>query len=406
MNDTDGEAASLNSIAIFYGDMGDREKQMEYYLKSLQLYEKNKNYERISVLLTNIGTLYVRDNKPDIGMDYFQQANKLLEKGKNYSLLSNNDIQIAELYFSKNENQQALNYFMKGKSYALKTEAQQQKRLRDIYKGMSDIYERLNNHKNAFAFYRQYIAFRDSLLNSETTTRIFEMEKKYDNEKKLQKMLNLSTEKKQKEQQFQEQRKWMFFWLVGFGLVLIISLFFYFQNRSLQFANNLLVIKNLEIIASEKKLKIQTSLLPETASVEILGDAVIPKTGKYSGSLLSVKQKEELLHKIISLMEIEKAYTQNDITVNKLAENLGTNKSYISQVINEKFDKNFNNFINEYRIKEALSLLSDKKNHNLTIETIAHNVGFNSISAFNNAFKKHTGVTPSFFLKSVKRIST
>ncbi len=81
---------------------------------------------------------------------------------------------------------------------------------------------------------------------------------------------------------------------------------------------------------------------------------------------------------------------------------INTNKSYISQIINEKFEKNFSSFINEYRIKEARKLLSPQKNWGITIESIAKSVGFKSISAFNTTLKKYTGITPSYFMNTVK----
>ncbi|MBU0488050.1 MAG: helix-turn-helix domain-containing protein, partial [Bacteroidetes bacterium] len=63
--------------------------------------------------------------------------------------------------------------------------------------------------------------------------------------------------------------------------------------------------------------------------------------------------------------------------------------------------KNFKNLINEYRIKESRKLLITKPN--LTIEAIAHDVGFRSKSAFNAAFKLYTGVTPSFFIRETSK---
>ena len=62
---------------------------------------------------------------------------------------------------------------------------------------------------------------------------------------------------------------------------------------------------------------------------------------------------------------------------------------------------NFSSYITEYRVKEARRMLTDKSYHNLKIESIAGDAGFNSVSAFNNAFKKFTGLTPSYYLKSV-----
>jgi AraC-like DNA-binding protein len=60
----------------------------------------------------------------------------------------------------------------------------------------------------------------------------------------------------------------------------------------------------------------------------------------------------------------------------------------------QSFNQNFRDFINKYRIEESKFLLKNKSNGNKTILEIAYEVGFNSKSAFNAAFKKFTGLTP------------
>ncbi|MBN2669004.1 MAG: AraC family transcriptional regulator [Bacteroidales bacterium] len=69
-------------------------------------------------------------------------------------------------------------------------------------------------------------------------------------------------------------------------------------------------------------------------------------------------------------------------------------------MINETYDQNFNNYINSFRIKEARHLLTSKSYNNYSLEGIADMCGFNSMVSFNSAFKKFTGITPSYFQKS------
>ncbi|RMF59660.1 MAG: AraC family transcriptional regulator, partial [Calditrichaeota bacterium] len=63
--------------------------------------------------------------------------------------------------------------------------------------------------------------------------------------------------------------------------------------------------------------------------------------------------------------------------------------------------KNFNTFINDYRIKEARHILANDRERRYTIEAVGEAVGFNSANAFYRAFKKFTGVTPSFFISQL-----
>lgn len=101
--------------------------------------------------------------------------------------------------------------------------------------------------------------------------------------------------------------------------------------------------------------------------------------------------------KLLDLMNNEKPYLDQNLNIQQVAELLNTNSKYLSQLINQELNETFINLINRYRIEEARILLSDKKNENLTIEGIGQSAGFKSKSAFNTAFKKHTGTTPSAF---------
>jgi YesN/AraC family two-component response regulator len=84
----------------------------------------------------------------------------------------------------------------------------------------------------------------------------------------------------------------------------------------------------------------------------------------------------------------------------ELAKAVNEPPHYVSQVINEKLDKNFFDLLSTYRISEAKKLLHNKAMDQLTIEEIAEQVGYNSKAAFNKTIKNITGVTPSEFRKN------
>jgi YesN/AraC family two-component response regulator len=98
-------------------------------------------------------------------------------------------------------------------------------------------------------------------------------------------------------------------------------------------------------------------------------------------------------------MELEKYYTNKLISLPDLAKKVNTSPNNLSQVLNEKLNASFFEFVANHRIKEAQAILLNNNNSKLRIEEIAELVGYNSKSAFNTAFKKHTGKTPSDFRK-------
>jgi YesN/AraC family two-component response regulator len=116
---------------------------------------------------------------------------------------------------------------------------------------------------------------------------------------------------------------------------------------------------------------------------------------KYAKSSLDEEDKCEILQKLEEGMNKEKYYRNNLISQSQLSKKLLIPSHHISQVINEKLNQSFFEYIAYYRIREAEEILSDPGQHNLTIEDIAEAVGYNSKSAFNKTFKKMTGKTPS-----------
>jgi AraC-like DNA-binding protein len=84
---------------------------------------------------------------------------------------------------------------------------------------------------------------------------------------------------------------------------------------------------------------------------------------------------------MIGLLEEEKVYKNQNLTISEFASRLNTNRTYLSQIINYTNHTNFSNLINDYRIKEAESQLT-KNLKKLTMEAIAFECGFSSKLAF------------------------
>jgi len=119
-----------------------------------------------------------------------------------------------------------------------------------------------------------------------------------------------------------------------------------------------------------------------------------------------VDVKSDFFVQLKRLLEVamveDRLYLDDALTIHSLSTQLETNSKYLSQLINNEFNKSFVVYVNEFRVEEAKRLLLDKDNKHLTIEAIGYEAGFKSKSAFNAVFKKNTGETPSSFLKKEK----
>lgn len=124
---------------------------------------------------------------------------------------------------------------------------------------------------------------------------------------------------------------------------------------------------------------------------------------KYRKSSLSEERKETILARVIKEMETNKYYTNNLASLSGLSKQINESSHHVSQVINEKLDKNFFELLAGYRVDYAMKLIRDDKEGKYTVEELAEMVGYNSKSSFNNAFKTITSKTPSEYRKSIAR---
>lgn len=111
----------------------------------------------------------------------------------------------------------------------------------------------------------------------------------------------------------------------------------------------------------------------------------------------------ELYIKMEELLREEQVYKDPQLRVNDLAQALGTNRTYISEVIKENRQTNFSDYINSYRIEHAKELLHTDNNGQQTLDQIAFESGFTSQSTFYRVFAKFESTTPAKYRDSIRR---
>ena len=105
---------------------------------------------------------------------------------------------------------------------------------------------------------------------------------------------------------------------------------------------------------------------------------------------------ERLVVQLLQLVEAEKFYRTEGLTIRRLAEKMEVKEYKLRQAINGRLGfRNFNDFLNSYRIGEACVLLTDPNERDLTVLEIAYRTGYNSLAPFNKAFREITGMTPT-----------
>ena len=132
----------------------------------------------------------------------------------------------------------------------------------------------------------------------------------------------------------------------------------------------------------------------------LTGMEELPPQPRYQKSTLTPERADTYLQRLLDLMNKEKPYLDGELTLQKLAQAVSISPHHLSQTINERLNQSFIDFVNAYRIEEAKRMLLDSTKKHYSILAVSEEVGFNSKSAFNTAFKKHVNMTPSEYRKA------
>lgn len=391
-------ANTYNNIGVIYHNRLDYDNALYYYGKSLETFRKFSNNKGIAANYQNMALIYLDQEKFDEARATFNHALEILEKLDDRQAMIISYLGLANVCFSQRLYYNSIDLFKLALSEAEEIGAGNN--AITALKGIADNYETIENYQQALHYHKQYKNLVDSLFSVESNRNISELQEKYEAEKRDQKIMQLNFETELKEVEIKNHRFWLIVSISGLLIFIILWVVMLVQRNQKNKAYKDLVRKNLENVEFERKFR--ENQPREKPFLETPGSetSLKPESEKYRNSNLEDHQKQKLLDKLINAMENRKMFLDTEMNVDKLAQDLNTNKRYLSQVINELKNQNFSTFLNEYRVREARLFLLDPKNQHLTIETIAGMVGFNSKSAFNNAFKKFTGVTPSFFVNN------
>jgi len=110
------------------------------------------------------------------------------------------------------------------------------------------------------------------------------------------------------------------------------------------------------------------------------------------------RQDQMLIDRVLKAMQQERLYAESGLTIGDLAVKVSVQEYRLRKLINQSLHyRNFNQFLNQYRIEEAARRLLDPQEQHIPISSIALDVGYASLSSFNKAFKDTYQVTPSVY---------
>lgn len=284
------------------------------------------------------------------------------------------DLYVSKSYLALNKHNEAISYLQA--IDARVTPSNYTSDLRDAFVLLLNEYERTGQIKKELDISKKLILY-DSLSNTknfELNTKIF---KQYE-------IKNLLNDKDQLIDQIKTRvnnQKRLVTFIVFVIVALILSIYFYFISRS--------------------KIEIKNAANNITSNINFLEKSSEADPGSKVRKTMEITEKitTDILNKL-NRFEITKGYLKPHMTLKRLSDELNTNSSYLSKVINKKLDKNFTTYINDLRIVYTIEKLeTDGKFRKYSLATIAEETGFSSERSFLRAFQKKIGVTPYNYIK-------
>ena len=316
--------------------------------------------------------------------------------------------QISKCFSAMNQPDSALHYI---KMIEKVLQPENYSRLKaECYADIATIYHLSGNEKQSLAYKKAYLELADSFFNVREFGQMKDLQFLHEMDKIEKQVVRLTDEQMIKDNKIESQQLTLLIVIGALLVIMTLLVIMYIQVRRLREANLELFHKNLEIMESEEKRKKQRRQLassePDARTEEEVPAELTenPENNKmkYQNSILSPEEKTRIREAILDVMDNTLEYCSVNFTLDKLAVLINARPKSISQIINESFSKNFNTFVNEYRIKEVQRRLMDPDTYGkYTLVFIAASVGFKSDSNFNAVFKRITGMTPTAYRNMV-----
>lgn len=301
LRDTLGIAKSLRHIGALYNSheycqkrtpeqkKTDYETALKYLRQSLELLEKKKDQEGIVHLWSNIGNLYRRMGQLEKAHDFTQRAVDYYRQTKNMNQLIGSLRALGLVYNRQQKYDQALACLLECQQIGTRNKLTDG--IQFLYEDIAETYKRQHNYENSLAYYIKYMILRDSIYNNEKSRQIFELETRYQTEKKQQEIDHLT---------FIKQQRTKLNYILVFLLILISVISFLFwrniRNKKIIAEQNLILKeKQIQELEKERQLIAARSLLEgeETERARLAGDLHDGLGGLLSGVKLKLSFMKE-----------------------------------------------------------------------------------------------------------------
>lgn len=257
-----------------------------------------------------------------------------------------------------------------------------------LYLRISEAETALGRYREALDYFKSYHSQADSIFNVERERSINELRVRYDAERQENMLRKSEIDLIRQQRRFQ-----LLLLLLLFAVGISTVVYILYRRKDKMYKQ--IVRQQYEFLKKEKKAAQPAMPPPGPTS---------PQTEKPSPDRDDHAVRDaELFARIEYLMQTEGVYRQNDLTIERLAERLDTNRTYISRAINQQAGKTFSSYVNSYRIDEAVRRLSDVDD-DTPLKALAQMLGYNHLQTFYTSFQSAIGMPPSKYREKLLKL--
>lgn len=355
------------------------------YIKEAEFILQKNEYNDQTNIYNVYGEILAETGETDQAEKYFREALKFIYAAQTSSK-ANLYLNFGKLLISQKRYNEAIPLLQDGIKISI--EEHNNIFIKQLYESLSVSYSGINNFERSLEFFKRYHEETTRFFNEESERSINELKVQFDTERK-------ENEAKQAKLELINKARKQQYLLIILLITITVSVYLYILYLHKNRLYRRIILSNKESIKREDDLREQLKCIKSEC----------PEADKYCVSSLKEDKMEDIFRNIESVMSDEYLYRDPDLTKEKIADKLGTNRTYLSQAINERTGMSVPQYINSYRIKEAIRILSNPSD-NTPLKAIAIDLGFNSMSTFYKLFQSSVGMTPSLYRKKVQEFSS
>lgn len=260
----------------------------------------------------------------------------------------------------------------------------------DCFRIMALNYRMLGDNARASEYYEK----ANTLLRQMAE---LNMERLYHEQQVMQQIEDSEMDAALKQHKIQSQRVFLIMLSIVIFVLIVLLVFVYRSYRHRNHLYKSIVAQNTKAVKRQEQMQKQIEQLTHE-----LSNTPQPATQeKQGGEPLSLGEDkvENLYKRLCYLMDNERLYAEPQLTRERMAERLETNRTYLTKIIKDKTGMSYVEFVNSYRINEAIRILSDKDKIDYPLKQIWNDLGFSSPSTFFKLFQQAVGITPAMYRK-------